>query len=198
MWYGEPHDQRSIPMEKQFDVSHVRQTPGLLSQVVGVETLLYDEATHRAFCLNAMAAQVWQQLDCGRSVAQIAAAVSAASCAPVTEEMILLAISELRRDGLVRGELVPCGMAVPSRRELLHKLGAGAVMMLPAVAIIMAPKAAQATSIIGCVDCDAEPGGTINSSASSNPTRMQQEQQSAQQPDSVQTRKSDSQELFVP
>ena len=131
-----------------------RKTQCLLTQQIGLETLVYNEKNHAAFCLNPTASQVWGLLDGSRNVEQIAAAVSLALGERVSEEMVLFALSELRRDGLVEEEKVAGqAFAAPNRRDLIRRLGAGALVMLPAVAVIMAPKAAQAYN--GCADCDA-------------------------------------------
>jgi len=74
----------------------------------------------------------------------------------IEEELVRFAIEELRQDGLMEaGEGAREKRAI-SRRALLQRLGVGGAMLLPAVASIVAPMAAQATS--GCVDCsDAAP-----------------------------------------
>jgi len=133
-----------------------KKAHGLIVQHVGQETLVYSEALHKAFCLNPIAAQVWGSLDGVRTPGQIAASVSDTLSMPITEDLVLFTISELRRDGLLDEEDSSVRvLAVPSRRDVMRQLGAGAVVMLPVVAAVMAPKAAQAYT--GCVDCNVLP-----------------------------------------
>jgi len=142
----------------QHDLSGTRQASELLTQQVGPETLVYNERTHQAFCLNPVTAQVWKLLGRGLTLAEISAAASLALGTPVTEDAALFALAELRRNRLLEPEPEPVLAArpVPTRRQLMRQIGAGALVMLPAVAVIMAPKAAQAYN--GCVNCDAEHG----------------------------------------
>jgi Coenzyme PQQ synthesis protein D (PqqD) len=122
------------------------------TQQVGQELLVYDETRHKAFCLNGTSAAVWQMCDGMHNVEQIASAVTLQLAAPVREEIVLFALAELRADGLLEPAPLPAPLPALSRRQLMRKLGAGAAMLLPAVAAVMAPKAAEAYS--GCLDCD--------------------------------------------
>jgi hypothetical protein len=120
-------------------------------QQVGTETLVYDERRHVAFCLNQSSTAIWQLADGKRTTAQIARAASVQLKSEIGEDLVSFAIHELRRDGLIQpassAELRPS----ISRRALLQRLGTGGALLLPAVAAIVAPTAAQAYS--GCVDC---------------------------------------------
>lgn len=138
-------------------------------QRMGDETLLYDRERHRAFCLNASSSAVWRLADGTRTVAEIARDASLELGAVMDEDLVRYGIEELRRDGLMEPSpshtLLEEHSAEPSdqsaqamtRRAMLQRLGVGGAMLLPAVASIVAPTAAQAYS--GCVDCtDAAPG----------------------------------------
>jgi hypothetical protein len=134
-----------------------RRSRELAVQHVGSETLVYDEARHQAFCLNPVASSVWLLADGKRSVAEIATAATLALARPVSAELALFTLGELERDGLLLPS--PAATTAPilqdlSRRNLLRNLTAGAVVMLPAIAVIMAPKAAQAYN--GCVNCNSQ------------------------------------------
>ena len=148
-----------------------KMAQGLIVQHIGQETLVYSEPLHKAFCLNPIAAQVWGLLDGVRTPAQVAAAATESLSVPVTEDLVLFTISELRRDSLVAEEQSSATILVgPTRRDVMRQLGAGAVVMLPVVAAVMAPKAAQAYT--GCVDCNVLLGG---------PNAMLQQQATARQ-----------------
>jgi hypothetical protein len=153
-------------MKSQQGSPIFKKAQGLLTQDVGQETLVYNEALHKAFCLNPVAAQVWQLLDGVRTPGQIAMAVTNTLSMPVTEDLVLFTISALQRDGLLDNEASPTDfLPVPSRRDVMRQLGAGAAILLPIVAAVMAPQAAQAYT--GCVDCNVK-------SPIGNPMLMQQ------------------------
>lgn len=122
----------------------------MLVQQVEAETLVYDEQRHQAFCLNESSSAVWRLADGDHTVAQIRVAAAAELKVEVSEEFVLFALAELRRDGLVEPSTVAARPAI-SRRVLLQRLGVGGALLVPAVAAIVAPKAVEAYS--GCVDC---------------------------------------------
>jgi hypothetical protein len=94
---------------------------------------------------------VWRECNGARTTGQIAERTSVELSTPVSEEMVQLAVRDLIQEGLVEAPISASALADVSRRALLQKIGTGAVLMLPVVAAIAAPKAAQALS--GCVDC---------------------------------------------
>lgn len=121
-------------------------------QHVDAETLVYDERRHQAFCLNATSAAVWNLADGSRSVEQLAQDASVKLAAPVTEELVRFALAELDRDGLLLvSAAVPAGAPLPTRRQMMGSLGAASLVLVPAVAMLVTPKAAQAYN--GCVNC---------------------------------------------
>jgi hypothetical protein len=125
---------------------------GLSTQQIGAETLVYDELRHKAFCLNPTSSAIWSLCDGSRSPAQLAAAAGVECAGPVTDDMVRLAVEEFRRNGLLDAQpWLPQSPAV-SRRAMVRTLGSTAAILLPAVATILAPEAAQAYN--GCADCD--------------------------------------------
>ena len=130
----------------------------LTVQAMGDETLLYDEQRHMAFCLNATATAVWRLADGARTIAEIAAAAGKELGVEIGDDIVRVALHDLWSNGLVaEDEGGPSGNAAEaatqwlSRRKMLARLGIGAAALLPVVASIVAPTAAQAYS--GCVDC---------------------------------------------
>lgn len=123
----------------------------LTIQQIGTETLVYDERRHLAFCLNESSSVIWSLANGERTIAQIGGAASLQLETPITEDLVLFALNQLREDGLL--EPTPnaeVGKTI-SRRAMLQRLGAGGAMLLPIVSAIVAPTAAQAYG--GCVDC---------------------------------------------
>jgi hypothetical protein len=120
-------------------------------QQTGTETLVYDERRHLAFCLNESSSIIWNLADGERTILEISRAASLRLRTPVSEEFVLFALKELQADGLVQPTPIAEAGTALSRRAILRKLGAGGALLLPAVAAIVAPTAAQAYN--GCVDC---------------------------------------------
>jgi hypothetical protein len=150
-----------------------RLTQDLAIQQVGDETLVYDERRHMAFCLNRVAAAVWQECNGELDASQIADRLTVKLAHPISREVVDFALAQLSRDGLLQIPAAPAPVAALSRRSLMARAGAGAVMMLPVVAAIMAPRAAQAYN--GGVDLPlddpsheipADPGEPVGSSHS--------------------------------
>jgi hypothetical protein len=120
-------------------------------QQIGTETLVYDEHRHKAFCLNQSSSVIWLLASGDNSIARIAEMASATLKAAVNEEFVLFALAELRKDGLLLPASTVEAKPAISRRALLQRLGIGGALLLPVVAAIVAPSAAQAYS--GCFDC---------------------------------------------
>ena len=118
-------------------------------QVIGEETLVYDEIHHQAWCLNRSSACIWRLCDGHRTVQRIATAAAVELNAPVTTEIVLLTLAELRGKNLLEPETVTILPEV-SRREMIGKAGLAAAALLPVVASILAPPAhAQSGSLNG-------------------------------------------------
>jgi hypothetical protein len=142
-----------------------RRTQSLSIQHVGQETLVYDEQTHKAFCLNPVAAAVWNRCDGEMTIAAIAASASLALSLPVTDELVQLSLGDLTRDGLLESAALPA--TALSRRDVLMKLGARAALLLPVIVAIETPMAAQAYG--GCVNCTPPPPQPAHTPSGSGP-----------------------------
>jgi len=163
-------DQRERPCSIRRQISVQR---------VGSETLLYDERRHKAFCLNASSAAVWNLADGQRTVAEIGAAASCELGIEVGEDLVRFGLEELCRDGLVEAdglvEKIAAGPSI-SRRAVLQTLGVGGAMLLPVVVAIMAPTAAEAQS--GCFDCTGD--DSQKEAQAARARRLQQQLNNAQ------------------
>jgi hypothetical protein len=111
---------------------------------VEAETLIYDERTHRAWCLNPSSACIWQLCDGRNTVGEIAACATKELGSAVSEELVLLTLEELQERGLLEG-----GMVGPSRREMIGKIGLAAAALLPVIAAITAPPAFAQSGSVG-------------------------------------------------
>lgn len=118
-------------------------------QNVETETLLYDERTHKAWCLNRSSACIWLLCDGQNTVSQIGVAATAQLGTPVGEEIVLLTLAELREKGLLRpdyDELLPEGM---TRRQMISRAGLTAAALLPVIAALTAPRAVADGGSVG-------------------------------------------------
>jgi hypothetical protein len=132
-----------------------RRSDKLLVRKLGADTLVYDLTRDRAHCLNTTAALVFELADGHRSIREMAGLVSERLGIGESEPVVRLALDRLSKaklletDGASGGDW--SGQPV-SRRELLSKLKVAAVM-LPVVASILAPSAADAATSITSLTC---------------------------------------------
>jgi hypothetical protein len=129
-----------------------RSVQGHISiQQIGAETLVYDERRHKAFCLNESSSVIWRLADGEHTVAEMSAAASLELKTEVSDEFVLFALDQLRRDGLIERFSNDEAVSTISRRVMLQRLGIKAALLLPVIAAVVAPAAAQTYN--GCVDC---------------------------------------------
>jgi hypothetical protein len=119
------------------------------------ETLVYDLNTDKAYCLNKTAALVWKSCDGKTKAADIAALLGTELHAIVPEDLVSLAINELRRDDLLEKQYEPRRAKAISRRDLVRRIGLTTAVALPIVTSLIIPNSAMAASC-ACVtpgDC---------------------------------------------
>ena len=128
-----------------------KRTNNLVERKIEKELLVYDLLDNRALCLNETVARVWKLCDGTNSVKEIAETMSQSVRARVTEELVELAIHQLRENGLIEtaSEIDNIFNGV-SRREIIRKIGFSSPILLPTIASLVAPKAIWAQS--GCTE----------------------------------------------
>jgi hypothetical protein len=131
------------------------RTKGLVVHPLAHELLVYDLERHKAHCLNKSAAMVWERCDGKTGVAELAQYLGDELKAPVEDEMVWLALDQLERIGLLQEEMPAAQKLGLSRRALIKRIGVGGAMALPLITSIVAPKAAQAATVCGSVNCAA-------------------------------------------
>jgi hypothetical protein len=124
------------------------QSEGLILEELRDELMIYDPERKKAFCLNQTAAFVWKHSDGNTTVAEIAKLMEQDLQKPANEQMVLFALEVLAKDGLLSpATTVPAVPAGVTRRQLLHKMGVGA-MALPVVTVLfVSPAKAHASSM---------------------------------------------------
>jgi hypothetical protein len=122
----------------------------MVVQEMNGEVLVYDLDRNKAFCLNQTSSLVWQACDGSRDVATIARTVSSKLGKDAGEDVVWLALDQLKKEKLIvnaPSEASP--FAGMSRRQVIQKVGMGALVALPMVMGLVAPAAAQ----VGSVNC---------------------------------------------
>ena len=120
---------------------------GLVIDELPDEVLVYDLDSHEAHCLNRSAALVWRACDGQREPREIARKLTAELDAEFSEELVLLALSQLEKLHLLEhNRNVPVHFAALSRRQMVRRLGFAAAVAVPLVTSIVAPTAVQAAT----------------------------------------------------
>jgi hypothetical protein len=122
---------------------------GLVVHALPDEVLVYDLEGHKAHCLNQTAALVWKYCDGQTTVTQMASILEREMHTPIPEDVVWLALRQLGKACLLAEQLqAPRSGAKVSRREVMRRLGWGAVIALPLVTSIVAPTAVEAASCL--------------------------------------------------
>ena len=98
----------------------------LLVQRTGQETLIYDERSHRAHCLDARATRVWELCDGARSESEIALAYGEGDAG---RAVVIWTIAELEKSALLEGS-ADAARAALSRRALMRTVGLAAIPVI--------------------------------------------------------------------
>jgi hypothetical protein len=143
------------------------RTEALIIEALPDETLVYDERTDKAHCLNATAALVWRLADGKNTVEEIALRVSAQLGISDANELVWATLEQLDRAKLLIDAPVRSPQGRISRRELGRRMAyAGAAfVVIPAVLTVGAPSAASAASCLpfgGCCTTKSQCCGALN------------------------------------
>ena len=128
---------------------------GLVVQELPDEVLMYDLKRHKAHCLNRTAAFVWNHCDGQTTVDEIAKLMETEWHTPVSEDAVWLALEQLSKADLREERItLPATKAGMSRRSAVRRLGFGAMLAVPTVLSLVAPAAAQSSSVpVVCQSC---------------------------------------------
>lgn len=123
------------------------RTEEKIVQEVNDEVLVYDIATRKAHCLNSTAAIVWRTCDGALSESEIAATIKLQTGMAISAEVVSLAVAQLLESGLIEeSDSVRAGYG--SRRELLRRVAASALVSLPIVSTVVIPQSALAAGSV--------------------------------------------------
>jgi hypothetical protein len=142
------------------ELPRARKEKLIIKEVDG-EMLVYDLTNDKAHCLNQTAARIWQYCDGNRSIAEIAELMSTPGNPPVADAVVLLALDQLQKFALLETKHEPIPqLAGMNRRELVRRIGIGA-LALPIIISITAPTASAQASNPSFNLCCNSPGDCI-------------------------------------
>lgn len=137
----------------------------IVIQELDDEILIYDLVENKAFCLNQTSAMIWQECDGTKEINGISRAVSEKLRTPVSEDVVWLALSQLKADKLLdESDSFKTPLDGLNRREVIKRVGFAANVALPVISAVIAPSAVSAASA-GCsssaaAGTRARPGGS--------------------------------------
>ena len=131
------------------------RTDQLVVQELPDEVLVYDLKRHAAHCLNKASAAVWRRCDGRTTVAEMARRLGREFDAPVGEDVVWLALAQLRKYHLLEDGSVVVPLRKVSRRDLVRKY-LPAALAVPLILSVPAPTPAAALSKCAgpCEPCD--------------------------------------------
>lgn len=127
----------------------------LVIQDIAEEILVYDLTSNKAHCLNETAAFVWRVCDGKNSISEIKRHLELSSGEEVKEDLIRLAIEQLKERDLIE-ENIETGFSRQNRREVIKKIGLASVIALPLITSLTAPTSVLAQASCACgapADC---------------------------------------------
>jgi Coenzyme PQQ synthesis protein D (PqqD) len=123
------------------------RTKDLVVQNFETEVLIYDLTTNKAFCLNESSSLVLQYADGKNSVSEIANLMSQKLKTLVTEDLVWLALDQLKKDDLLENcTEIEINFNGLNRREIIKKIGFASMVALPLISSVIAPTSAMAAS----------------------------------------------------
>lgn len=106
------------------------------------EVLVYDLTAHKAFCLNKTSATVYRACDGTTTVDQLKGKTN------YSDDLIFLALSQLKEGKLVDDVVLPPTFNRLSRREAIREVGLASMVALPLITSLVAPQAIHAASCL--------------------------------------------------
>lgn len=141
------------------NIPTARKTDVIVQELKG-EILIYDLTINKAYCLNRTSAFVYRLCDGNHSVPDISSEISKKLKKPVTEDLIWLAIDQLKQDNLLSdSQEITTKFDGLSRRQVIRKVGLASMIALPFISALVAPTAAMSQST--CANPGGAPSGTV-------------------------------------
>lgn len=143
----------------------------LVIQELDGEVMVYDLKENKALCLNQTSALIWQLCDGNQTPKEISIKLSQKLKSKANEELVWLALSQLKKEKLIEnGNELTNPFVGMNRREILKKVGLATMIALPVVASIVTPSSIMAASCLGLnsAGCTAAPNNCCPNSPTLN------------------------------
>lgn len=131
--------------DREAQVLPLARTDQLVVQELPDEVLVYDLERHKAHCLNKASAMVWERCDGRTTVAEMTRRLSRELASPVDDDVVWLALAQLRRFHLLAEGSGSTGRLKVTRRDLVRKY-LPAALAVPLILSVPAPTPAQSLS----------------------------------------------------
>lgn len=142
----------------------------LIIKELADETLVYDLENDQAHCLNSTSARVWRYCDGNTTVSELVALLEGETNNTVPDEVVWLALAQLKKFELLEeSPEMPVQLAGMNRRELVRRIGIGA-LALPLIVSISASTADAQASKFPPGQCCGNPTDCISNSCTQQPT----------------------------
>lgn len=141
----------------------------LVIQELNDEILIYDLQNNKVFGLNDTSALIWRLSNGDKTMSQIAHEASQKLNSPINEELVWLALGQLKEANLINNETeITNDYQGATRREVIRRIGLASMVALPMISALVAPSALQAQSSCGtapniALGCSCFVGGLSNS-----------------------------------
>lgn len=123
----------------------ISRMDNIVTQESSNELLIYDLKTNKACCLNETSSIVWNNCDGKNSISDIKNKLSEKLKTEASEDMVLLALEELRKNNLLAEESAAVSyLNGMSRRQLIRQTALASLIALPLISSVVAPPAAHA------------------------------------------------------
>jgi hypothetical protein len=111
------------------------------------ELLIYDLSANKAFCLNQTARLALDECDGRKTLAQAKISLEAKLKTSIDEEILWLAVTQLKKNGLLDEKSSIPQIPKVSRRDLM-RIGATLSVSLPLISLVVAPTSVSAQSCL--------------------------------------------------
>lgn len=109
------------------------------------EVLVYDIDSNKAYCLNETSSVIWALCNGRNEFAKIRSVACKKLGAEVSEDLVWLALDELKKNDLISGEYSTNFQGM-KRRDVIRKIGLASAVALPLIFSVLAPTAASAAT----------------------------------------------------
>lgn len=121
--------------------------PGLVVHQLDAELLIFNGGKNHAHCLNPSMSSVWKLCNGRNSVQDIVDNLTKEPPGNLKADTLELAFKELIGKGLLKNDIPSTSeWKRLSRRDLVRRIGSGALIAMPVIASIAIPTAAEAAS----------------------------------------------------